>query len=95
MDDKTSLDDLSAAYSKLHDERSSLLCDVDDNELQGEVSAEPIPGKPLFFRLGETILQICFHGTHHRAQALNMLRHAGKTDLRLDFITSIHKLSNE
>lgn len=34
-------------------------------------------GPPLKFRVVESMLQVCVHGTHHRAQVINMLRHSG------------------
>ena len=36
--------------------------------------------------LGDTMLQIGGHGTHHRAQAVNMLRRLGRTAPPLDYI---------
>ena len=38
------------------------------------------------FPLGVAMLQVCCHGTHHRAQAVNMLRHLGVPPPELDFI---------
>jgi len=28
-------------------------------------------------RIEESLLQLCCHGSHHRAQLVNMLRHSG------------------
>ncbi len=38
------------------------------------------------FRVGESLLQLCGHGTHHRAQASNMLRRLGANSPALDLI---------
>ena len=37
------------------------------------------------FRIIESLVQICAHGTHHRAQLINMLRHSGVTAPALDY----------
>jgi uncharacterized damage-inducible protein DinB len=42
--------------------------------------------KQLTFPLGVTMLQLCCHGTHHRAQAMNMLRRLGATPPKLDLL---------
>ncbi len=34
----------------------------------------------------ESLLQLCGHGTHHRAQLLNMLRHSGVVPPSLDYV---------
>lgn len=46
-----------------------------------------VPGNlRLRFRLGETMIQLCGHGTHHRAQIANMLRQVGVTPKPLDYV---------
>ncbi|MCA9255670.1 MAG: hypothetical protein KDA33_08520, partial [Phycisphaerales bacterium] len=58
----------------------------DDAALLDEVVAEPAQGMFLTFRRGETMLQIAQHGTHHRAQALNMLRRLADISLQMSII---------
>ncbi|NUQ49181.1 MAG: hypothetical protein HUU27_04585, partial [Phycisphaerae bacterium] len=58
-----------------------------DAELQRPVNAATTPGRTLAVRMGESLLQLCGHGTHHRAQALNMLRHLGGRTPGLDLVT--------
>ncbi len=55
-------------------------------DLSGPVSAHPSPGAVKSFSLGAVQLQLCFHGTHHRAQALNMLRQLNAPATPLDLI---------
>jgi uncharacterized damage-inducible protein DinB len=43
-------------------------------------------GRKRSFPLGVTMLQLCCHGTHHRAQAVNMLRRLGVTTPKLDLL---------
>jgi uncharacterized damage-inducible protein DinB len=65
---------LHAEHTAARDAFRGSLCDADLGRI---VQTQPSPGKTFAFPLGESMLQLCHHGTHHRAQALNMLRHAG------------------
>lgn len=49
------------------------------------VSATP-GGAKVNFRLGESVLQLCGHGTHHRAQAINMMRRLGQKTPPSDYV---------
>jgi uncharacterized damage-inducible protein DinB len=54
--------------------RRELIATLGEDDLTRTVTASPRPGVELSFTLGDTMLQLGGHGTHHRAQALNMLR---------------------
>ncbi len=54
--------------------RRELFETLGDGDLTRTVTANPRPGVELTFTLGDTMVQLCGHGTHHRAQVLNMLR---------------------
>jgi len=41
--------------------------------------------------LGDMMLQMCLHSHHHRAQAVNMIRHVGGTPPEVDYMYSIRK----
>lgn len=69
-----------------HEKRRAFLESLDDAALHREVLAQPVEGIRLYFRLGEVVLQVALHGTHHRAQALNMLRRLGAATPALDYI---------
>jgi uncharacterized damage-inducible protein DinB len=56
-----------------------------DCDLDRRVTVWVTPARQLSFTLGESMLQVCSHGTHHRAQAVNMLRHAGAAKPELDY----------
>jgi uncharacterized damage-inducible protein DinB len=49
------------------------------------VTVEPVPGAPLTFRIAESVMQLPTHGTHHRAQALAMLRALGRAAPRVSY----------
>lgn len=57
--------------------RNAYLGSIDDATLLEPVTVEALPDLTITFRIGESMLQLPGHGTHHRAQALNMLRRLG------------------
>ncbi|HEX5138100.1 MAG TPA: DinB family protein, partial [Planctomycetota bacterium] len=65
--------------------RDAYLDGCDDARLLTTVTVEPVPGAPLTFRIGETVMQLPAHGTHHRAQALAMLRALGADPPRISY----------
>jgi uncharacterized damage-inducible protein DinB len=85
-----SLAALQAQFARTAAERDAYLAAATDDELQRVVVAPVTPDLPLSFRVGESMLELCGHGTHHRAQALNMLRRLGATVPKLDLATWIH-----
>jgi uncharacterized damage-inducible protein DinB len=72
--------------------RTSYLSKLTDAELARPVTAMPRPNVTRVFPLGVTMLQIVCHGTHHRAQALNMFRHCGAEVPGVDFIRFIEAM---
>jgi len=73
-DDPISIGLLGSLFQETAAHRDSLLGNSDPKRT---VQATPRPNVVRVFPLGVTMLQLCHHGTHHRAQALNMLRHVG------------------
>jgi uncharacterized damage-inducible protein DinB len=64
--------------------RREYMASLLDGDLPRAVMARPGGATVLDCRLGESMLQLCCHGTHHRAQAANMLRQLGLTPPGLD-----------
>jgi uncharacterized damage-inducible protein DinB len=60
------------------------------DSLDPELAAKVVianPGKlRIPFRVIESMVQLCCHGTHHRAQIVNMLRQAGVKPPAIDYI---------
>lgn len=56
------------------------------SDLNRIIEAHPRPGVVRRFPLGATMLQLCGHGVHHRAQAVNMLRRLTGTGPDLDYM---------
>ena len=63
--------------------RSESLADAD---LEQSFTYTNTQGKTWTFQLGHMLMHVCNHGTHHRAQALNMLRHIGVEPPELDLL---------
>ena len=86
LPETTPVGELRSLYRGIGEQRNAYLERLNDDDLQRVVAAEVRPGVRLSFRLGESLLQLCGHGTHHRAQALNMLRQLGADLPELDYI---------
>lgn len=82
-----SMTELQARADELAAKRNRYLQSLNDADLKHSVKVVPRPGRELEFPIGPSLLQICCHGTHHRAQAINMLRHVGATVPTIDYIT--------
>ena len=66
--------------------RKAYLATLIDADLKKITRAKPRPGVERVFPLGMPMLQLCCHGTLHRAQAVNMLRHVGAEVPALDVV---------
>lgn len=71
-------------------ERESYLDTLKDEELDRDVTYTNLAGETYTFRLGHLFIHVCNHGTHHRAQVVNMLRHVGVTTPPTDYLV-MHK----
>lgn len=69
-------------------ERDQWLARQTPESLSRPVTADA-EGTPLTLRVGETIIQLCGHGTHHRAQAVNMARRLGAQPPAVDYVVWI------
>jgi uncharacterized damage-inducible protein DinB len=68
----TSLEQLRQDWPRLAGDRNQLVSNLDSEQAQRVVTA--IAGGPLLrFTVVESMVQLCGHGTHHRAQFINML----------------------
>ena len=81
-----SIGELRECFGETARGRNDLLATLHKGDLQREVRATPPGGNELAFTLGDTMLQLCGHGTHHRAQLVNMLRRLGAETPALDYV---------
>ena len=62
-------------WRQVAESRNAFLDTLTTADLSRSVTYLHPSGKTYSFQLSHVLLHVCCHGTHHRAQALNMLRH--------------------
>lgn len=82
---------LTALFDETRAARDRFFDGLGDADLLRPTTATPRPGDYRTFPLGVTMLQLCCHGTHHRAQVLNMFRQLGAPVPTLDYITMLRE----
>lgn len=80
------LGDLSRQLDTAWKQRDDFLGGLKEADLQTPVKVQPRPDLALTFSIGVSMIQLCGHATHHRAQILNMLRHSGAETPALDLV---------
>lgn len=63
-------------------------------DLSRPVRVKPRPDFTIDFPLGVSLVQLCGHATHHRAQVLNMLRHLSVEVPQMDLILWLREKSS-
>jgi uncharacterized damage-inducible protein DinB len=87
LDANTPVAELMRLFDQTARERNAYFASLAESDARRFVEARPRPDVHRAFPLAVVMLQLCCHGTHHRAQALNMLRHVGGTVPELDVLT--------
>jgi len=82
IDENEPWDALWPRYQHAAQRRNRALDEIGD--LRQGIRLVARPGVEREFPFGVVMTQLCVHGTYHRAQALNMLRHAGAEVPSLD-----------
>ncbi len=91
VDSQVSIAELTRRFNETAARRSQFLTGLSDGDLARPTTATPRPGIFRTFPLGVTMLQLCGHGTQHRAQALNMLRQLGAEVPALDYVVMLRE----
>ena len=82
------LTEMQQLLADIRSQRSAFVAQLDENSAKRVVHVTA--GGPVScFRVTESLLQLCGHGTHHRAQCLNMLRQMGAKPPALDLIVML------
>lgn len=81
---QVSISDPQASWSRVTRQRNDFIAGLTSDEAQRIVTVA-FGGPPIKFRIIQSLVQICAHGTHHRAQLIHMLRHSGLTAPVLDY----------
>lgn len=85
-----SLAEMQSLFSDTARSRDAFLSTLDEESARRVVRVTA--GGPVScFRVTESLLQLCGHGTHHRAQCLNMLRQLGVELGWIDFIVWVRE----
>lgn len=89
--ESTSLAELRTQFEQTRSKRDGFVQQQNADSMHQATEARFRPELKATFRLGETMLQLCGHGTHHRAQAVNMLRRLGAKPPELDYMMWVRK----
>lgn len=84
----TTLARLADSWSDVAARRNAFVAALDEEQAQQAVTVLA-GGPPTKFRVIESLVQLCGHGTHHRAQLVNMQRHSGIQPVANDFVVWI------
>ncbi len=87
---KRSLSELTELFRDICRLRNSFIQSL-DGESANRIVNVTAGGPSTCFRVVESLLQLCGHGTHHRAQCLNMLRHLGAKPPAIDLIVWVRE----
>lgn len=78
---------LQSRLGAVRQERDAYFATLTDADLATVIAVKPRRDIVKTFPRGVTALQVCTHGTHHRAQVANMLRRLNVTVPGLDWVT--------
>jgi hypothetical protein len=90
--ERTPIAELSRQLDEAWSKRDRFVDSLTEADVQRTIHAQPRPDRRVSFPLGVTMVQLCGHATHHRAQILNMLRHVGAETPGLDLVLWLREL---
>lgn len=90
-DERVSVTDLTGRFRRTWAARSDFLRTVVEAGLAETVVYRDSKGSLFTATLRDMIVQMCTHSTHHRAQAVNMLRRLGGPALELDYMMHVRR----
>lgn len=93
QDEPLSVAEIVARLRATHQPRDAFLASLNAQDLSRIVTYRDSLGERFTARLEDMILQMCVHSTHHRAQAVNMLRRLGADAPDLDYMYWVRKPS--
>ena len=88
----TSIAELVDRWKIIAAARNEYLAGVDETESQREVEVT-VGGPPTRFKVVESAAQLTMHGTHHRAQVVNLFRQVGSPIDNIDLLYALVDLS--
>ena len=89
MEEGAALPEIRRRIAQTATDRRAYMQALSSEDLKRTIKAQPVAGVFRTLTLGESMLQLCTHGTHHRAQALNMLRRLGAKPPEIDYVVRL------
>ncbi|MBL8880625.1 MAG: DinB family protein [Phycisphaerales bacterium] len=91
LPDNLPIADLVYRTAETRTARNAVLENSTDSDLMRFVEVRPAANIVKRFQINVSMLQMCCHGTHHRAQAINMLRHVGGEVPGVDVVVKLRE----
>ena len=92
--DTTPIAEVMERWATLAAVRNAMIAAMSPEEAQRVVTASA-GAPPTHFRVMESMIQLCVHGAHHRAQLMNMLRHSGAAPPNIDYVLWLREEPDE
>lgn len=93
LPDNLPIAELIARIAETRTNRNAVLEKASETDLMKFVEVRPAANIVKHFQINVSMLQMCCHGTHHRAQAINMLRHVGGEVPAVDVVVKMREES--
>ena len=90
-DEKASVATIAGRFSTSYAERATFLATLTDGDLERLIAYRDSAGSVFKATLADMVVQGILHSTHHRAQAVNMIRRAGGPGVELDYMMWVRK----
>lgn len=89
--ERVSVVSLAERFGRTAAERDAFLDGVRPDELPRNITYRDSLGGLFVASLGEMLVQACIHSTHHRAQAVNILRRLSAAPPELDYMMHVRR----
>ena len=84
-------DDILKTHEDMHGRWKEFLDSLSEDDLEKRISYKTSKGDPFENTLGECIMHVINHGTHHRGQVSTLVRQHGGTPVPMDLIFYIRE----
>ena len=90
-EERVGADALLKRFETMWRERDAFLKKIAGSDLGRTVIYRDSKGSEFQAALSDMLLQMLVHSTHHRSQAVNMLRHVGAGPVELDYMMAVRR----
>lgn len=90
-EDRLPIAELHTRQRTLAEQRVAYLASLTPGDLEAAITWQDSRGGLYTATRDHALVQVCNHSTHHRAQAVNMIRSAGGTPLEVDYMMWIRR----